>query len=145
MRSRLIFPVVAAAAVLLLGACGGGSDSSHTEVVDQLMASADAAGLVLDRSCVEDIAAKLSDDDSKRIIEAGPDTQPVLSDEGEALGTELFGCVSTDSLVDSIIADMGDENVDVTCMKDALKGLDTDTLAAGDLPDSVLQCFKTDG
>lgn len=143
MRTQLIVPVAAAA--LLLGACGGGSSDSHTEVVDQLMASADAAGLVLDRSCVEDIAARLSDDDSKRIIEAGPDRQPVLSDEGEALGTEIFGCVSTDSLVDSIIADMGDANVDVACMKDALKGLDTATLASGNLPDGVLECIKPGG
>jgi hypothetical protein len=143
MRTRIICSVATAA--LLLGACGSGSNNAHTEVVDQLMESADAAGLVLDRSCVEDIAAQLSDDDSKRIIEAGPDEQPVLSDEGEALGTDLFGCVSTDSLVDSIITDMGDENVDVECMKDALKGLDTATLAAGDLPDGIFECIKTGG
>ncbi len=134
-----------ATAALVLGACGGGGGGSQGEVVDQLMASAEDAGLDLDKSCVEDIASKLSDDDAKRIVDAGPDGEPVLSDEGEALGEEILGCVSMDSMIDSIVADVGDENVDVECLKDVLKGLSPSELAAGDLPDGMLECLKVGG
>ena len=143
MRTRIICSIATAA--LVLGACGGGGGGSRGEDVDQLMTSAKDTGLDLDKSCVEDIASKLSDDDAKRIVDAGPDGTPVLSDEGEALGEEILGCVSMDSLIDSIVADVGDENVDVECLKDALKGLSPAELAAGDLPDGMLDCIKPGG
>jgi hypothetical protein len=141
MRTRFICSI--ATVTLVLAACGGGDGASgkQGEVADQLVASASEAGLELDTACVDDIASKLSDDDAQRILDAGPDGDPTLSDEGEALGEQIFGCVSMDSFVDSLVAEVGEENVDVDCLKEALKGVDPAELGSGDLPGDVFACF----
>jgi hypothetical protein len=115
-----------AVAAVTLAACGGGG--SQGEVADLLLDSAEQEGFELDRGCVEDVAGKLSDADADKILEAGPDSDPVLSAEGEALSNELLDCVDTDSVIDAMIAplvaEMGEENVDIDCIKNAARDLD---------------------
>lgn len=127
MRTRILGSI-AIAAITLTACGGGGASGSQGEVADMLLDSAEAEGMELDRGCVEDVAGKLSNDDAEKIIEAGPNGDAVLSADGEALGEEMFRCVNTDAFVDEMIApllaEMGEDNVDVDCIKDALDGLD---------------------
>lgn len=108
-----------------------------------LQDEATASGIELDRRCVDEIMAEMSDADARLILDAGPDGDPAISPEGEALGDEIISCIDTDSLVDSIVADLGDENIDVDCLRNELKALDPEALVSGDLPDTVFECFRT--
>ena len=127
MRTRLISSLAIAA--LALSACGGGG-GKQGEAADMLLEAAEEEEMFdLDEDCVRDVADKLSDEDAQKIVDAGPDGGDVsLSAEGEALANEMFGCVDTDALVDSVIADLvnelGEDNVDVDCIKDAVRGID---------------------
>ena len=142
MRTRLISSLAIAA--LALSACGGGDDKSAA--VDDLMESAEEAGLDLDRSCVDNVADKLSDDDLKALAEAGPDGEAELSSEGEALTGELLSCISSESMVDTIMAQIGDtEGLDEECLREVLSNFDAAELAEGELPDGVFDCITFDG
>jgi hypothetical protein len=126
MRTRLISSIAIAA--LALTACGGGASGSQGEVADLMLEEADKEGIELEADCVKDVAGKLSDDDAEKLLEAGVDGDPQLSADGEALADDMIGCLDTDALVDSMIAplveEMGEENVDVDCLKDAFRDID---------------------
>ena len=141
MRTRIISSL--AVATLLLSACGG-SGGQQGEVADLLVESASEEGLELDKGCVDDLAGKLSDEDAEKMIEAGVDGEADISPEAEALAFEMITCIDTDSLVDTFIAEMGDE-VDADCMRDLLKDIDPAALASGDLPDGFIDCMNLDG
>jgi hypothetical protein len=118
MRTQIISTI--AIATLVLSACGGGASGVQGEAADALVESAEAEGLDLDKSCVEDVAKKLSDSDAEKLA---ADADAELSPEGETMQFELFDCVDIDSYVDLLVADMGDE-VDADCLKDALEDMD---------------------
>ena len=101
-------------------------------------------GLELDKGCVNDVADKLSDEDAEKMVEAGVDGDADISPEAEALAFEMISCLDADSLVDSMIEEMGDE-VDADCMRDLLKDVDPAALATGDLPDGFLDCMDLGG
>ncbi len=138
-----------AVAALALSACGGGGGGDQAKAADKLIASGKEAGFELDEACVKDLAGKLSDADAKLIVEAGADDDPTLSAEGEALGNQAIGCVSKDSFVDQILAELPDDgSVDKDCVKDKLKDLDPADLASGEVPDemstAMVECIKLD-
>jgi hypothetical protein len=146
MRTRLLSTIAIAA--LLLTACGG-SGADQGEVADMLMDAAEEEDFDLDRDCVEDVAGKLSDDDAKRIVDAGPEGDAQLSAEGEALANEIFDCVDTDALVDSMIApileDLGEDNVDVDCIKEAFRDIDPSNIDDSALSGAMLDCVDLGG
>ena len=144
---KLILPIAAVAA-LTLSACGGdeGASGDQGEVADQLIEAAEAEGLALDRGCVEDLAGELSDEDAAAILAAGPDGDPQLSAEGDAVGDRLFSCVDTSAFADLIVTQLEDSGLDVDadCVRDALSGFDPNSLAGaaeGDLPDEMLNAM----
>lgn len=141
MRTRIISTL--AITTLVLSACGG-SGGSQGEVADLLIESAAEEGLELDKGCVNDVADKLSDEDAEKMVEAGVDGEADISPEAEALAFEMISCLDADSLVDSMIEEMGDE-VDADCMRDLLKDVDPAALATGNLPDGFLDCMNLGG
>ena len=103
---RRTLTIAALAAGLMLTACGSdgdsGSDLSESQAAAAQSAIDGAAedGLTLDESCVNDIAAQLSDEDAE--LAAGEDDAE-LSPEGEALTVSLLTCADEDALVDVFI------------------------------------------
>jgi len=141
MRTRIISSL--AAATLFVSACGGGAGGSQGEVADLFLASGQEEGLDLDKGCVEDVTAKLSDDDAKKLVDAGVEGDPELSAAGEALAFELAGCINADALVDQMIEELGgDQNVDADCLEDALDGFDP---TSAELPDGIFECITLGG
>ncbi len=138
-------------------ACGGddgGSGSLSADqrtAVDKLMTEVGDSGMKVERSCVEKVAAKLSPADAKAIAEAGPGEDPTLSDEGEALSSELFSCVDTDALVDLMVGEMDRSGVKVDrdCVKKAIGKLSAEDFA-GDEPSEeafglIFECVDLGG
>lgn len=142
MRTRLV--TIVSASMLVLAACGGGSGGPQGEVADLFVEVAEDEGLELDRDCVDEATAKLSDDDAQKIVDAGPEGNPDISEEGDAIGDEVFSCISMDSFIDSMVAEMEGEDVDTDCLREALESLSTpDEIQAG-LFDAMFSC-STDG
>ncbi len=141
MRTRIISSL--AVATLVLSACGG-SGGKQGEVADLLVESASEEGLELDEGCVDDLAGQLSDEDAEKMIEAGVDGEADISPEAQALAFEMITCIDTDSLVDTMIAELGDE-VDADCMRDVLEDVDPAALANGDLPEGIFACMDLGG
>ncbi|MCD9624478.1 hypothetical protein [Rhabdothermincola salaria] len=155
MMRKLLF--MAAAAALFLGACssddGGASLSDdQQEVVDMLNTAMEEEGLAMDQACAEDVASNLSDEDAAALVAAGVDGDPELSAEGEALGTEIFGCLDRDAFIDSMISEISDSGatVDEDCVRDALSDFEMSDLAEAlesDEPpdgflDAILGCVE---
>lgn len=142
MRTRLIGSLTVA--VLALSACGGDDDGGgqQAEVADMMLEAADEEGFSLEEDCVRDVAGRLSDEDAAKIVEAGPEGDPELSAEADALADEMFDCVDTDALVDQIVAEMGDaEGVDADCLKSVLDEQGLEALESG----AMFECIEIGG
>ena len=141
MRKKL-FSTLAAMAVVA-SACGGSGGGDQGEVADLFIELASDEGLELDRGCVEDAAARLSDDDAKAIVEAGTDGNPDLSPEADEIGDSIFNCVDASSFVDSILAEYEDDDtIDVDCLRKELDGLTTPEEIQDKVFDVALACSK---
>lgn len=126
--------IVALAIATALTACGSDDSTSisgpQADAAQSAIDSAADDGLTLDRDCVNEVAAQLSDEDAEL---AAADGDADLSPAGEALTIQLVACADPDELIDSIIGAMG-AGFDQDCARDALKGLDLTALmsASGD-------------
>ena len=90
---------VLASSVLLLAACGGDDStggSAQDAAADELIQQANDQDLQPDEGCIRDKAAKLSDEDAQKIVDAGEES-PDLSPEGLAIQGEAMTCVSGSS------------------------------------------------
>lgn len=137
-----------AALTLVLSACGGGGGASgdQAKVTDMMMDVAGEQSIELDRACVEDKAAQLSDADAKALVEAGVDGDPQLSPEGDAIGEEIFSCVNIDSFVDSIVADLPDDgSIDIDCVKEKLGDLKTADEVSTEMMSIAFDCSDLGG
>lgn len=150
MRTRLFGTV--AIATLTLAACGGGGGGVQGEVADMMIDELEAEDLDVDESCLRDATSKLSDDDAQKILDAGPDGDAEgLSDEAEAAAAEAIGCIDTgalvDQMIDDMVAEMGEENVDADCIRDATDGLDLANLDEGDgeFMSALFECITIGG
>jgi len=138
---------------------GGSSDNGLTAdqqaAVEQLMSQEDAAQ-VFDRQCVEEKAAELSDEDAAAIAAAGPDGDPDLSADGEALTLELFDCFDNDALIDAFVDEMksSGQSFDEDCVREGMQDFDLAELAQSgsseeDIPPELLGaligCFDLGG
>ncbi len=147
MRKHIISSLAAAA--LVLSACGGGGgdlSGDQAKAVDLLVSSAEAGGVEVDKGCVEKVAEKLSDADAKAIVDSANGDDPDLGGAPEELQSELFSCVNMDSMIDSMIDEIGDQpGVDKDCLRGILEDLSPDELAAGEMPDGLLDCIEISG
>jgi hypothetical protein len=129
--------IVALAATVALTACGSDSGGSSSELsgpqADAAQTAVDSAaesGVTLDRDCVNELAAQLSDEDA---VLAAAEGDAQLSPEGEALTVQLISCADADEMIDGMIDAMG-EGFDEACVREALEDLDLTSLmsATGD-------------
>ena len=127
-----------AGASIILAACDGGASGDQAKAADELIQVVDDRDASVDKKCVEDLAGQLSDEDAKKFVEAHSDAK--LSPEGEAIAEQIFGCVDTDAIVDQIVDEVGEDNIDVDCLKDALKGgIPLDSMSA-----AMIECLTID-
>ncbi len=103
-----------------------GGDSVDLITAD-VVSEAAASGVVVDSACVADVVRQLSDADQQLLVDSiGDDmADPMLSAEGEALGTEIIGCADKDGLVDMLMASMGSiPGMDTDCVRSLLEEMD---------------------
>ena len=153
---RRTLTIAALAAGLALTACGSdgdsGSDLSEAQASAAQSAIDGAAedGITLDESCVNDIAAQLSDEDAELAAADGDDE---LSPEGEALTVSLLTCADEDALIDLFIEGMseGGPTLDEDCAREELQSFDVVEIltAAGegsdppqDFIEALTPCFS---
>ncbi len=126
MQTRLISAI--AVAGLTMVACGGGGGGDRGEAVDIFVDAMAEQNITVDRDCADDLVQQFSDDDIAAIVEAGAGGDASLSDEGDEIAAGLIDCVDAsemvDSMIDDLVAEVGDENVDADCLRDALSGID---------------------
>jgi hypothetical protein len=152
---RRTLTIAALTAGLALTACGSDGDSA-SDLSEAQAAAAQSAidgaaedGITLDESCVNDIAAQLSDEDAELAAAEGDDA---LSPEGEALTVSLLTCADEDALVDLFIQGMSESGptLDEDCARDELERFDVVEVltAAGegsdppqDFIDALTPCF----
>jgi clumping factor A len=132
-----------------------GSDLSGPQAAAAASAIAGAKeeGIDLDKDCVNELAAQLSDEDAQAIADAGPESDAGVSDEGTAIGTQLLGCADNDDIIDAFITALQQDGqeFDEDCVRDGLKDVDLAGLAAsaegdGGTPEEVINavvgCFS---
>jgi len=150
--------LAAGVAALVFTACGSDS-SSQDDLAKILMASAKDEGVVADEACVKEVAAKLSDDDAKKVIASEGDIDAAdLSAEGYSTAAGLLNCVDVssiagvDAIIDEQIAQLNELGVpfDEQCIRDIFANFDFSQLSAdGALPpgfqDTVLACVDIGG
>jgi hypothetical protein len=133
---------------------GGSASGPQAEVADAAIASAKEDGIDLDPDCVNELASQLSDEDAQAIVDAGPDGDAELSDEGTAIGTQLLGCAGNDQIIDALIVELekSGQEFDEDCVRDGLQDLDLAELAAGaageggtpeEVINAVFSCFTS--
>lgn len=126
---RRTLTIAAFTAGLVLSACGSDGDSGPDLSEAQAAAAQSAIdgaaedGIVLDESCVNDIAAQLSEEDAELAAAEGDDA---LSPEGEALTVSLLTCADEDELVDVFIQGLSESGptLDEDCAREALESFD---------------------
>ena len=130
---------------------GSGLGAKQQAVIDLTMKKAKEFGITADDSCVNKLAAQLSDADAQLLLD-NPDGDPTLSDAGEKLGDQLKDCfkVTADSsaaggdsaggdlnatmkatIVDSIMSTLGASmKLDRACVEEAIGTLEAADLQA---------------
>lgn len=134
------------------GASGGGVAGDRGEAARLAIEAAAADGLELDEACVDELAAQLTDDDARAMVDAGIDGDPALSAEGEALTAQLLTCVDQEALVDLFVdgLEQSGEAFDEACVRENLaeadlgRALDEDE-APRDLLSAVVDCVDLGG
>ncbi len=132
---------------------GSSASGPQAEVADEAIASAKENGIDLDADCVNELASQLSDEDAQAMLDAGPDGEAELSDEGTAIGTQFLGCAGNDEIIDALIVELqkSGQEFDEDCVRDGLQDLDLAELAAsaageGGTPEEVINavfsCFN---
>ena len=101
--------------------------SAQAMAADSIVEEATSVGLELDRECVDEKSARLSDDDAAIINAARRyDGSPYyLSEEGASIYfVESLGCLTPASRTDVLVQVVGDEpGVDLACVRTALEDL----------------------
>lgn len=147
-------------AIVTLAACGGDDDgsgltSAQSDAAAAAMRDAEASGIELDESCVNEVAAKLTEEDAAKIVAADPDDVADLSPEGEVLGAELLRCVDQDALIGLYIDGLqqSGQSFDEACLRENLADIDVAEFAAASVGDeppaelvaATMECLDTGG
>jgi len=145
---------IAVVGAVALASCGSEDTSELSDVqadaVDAAIESAADDGIELERSCVEEVAAQLSDEDAAL---AATDGDATLSAEGEALSLDLINCADDEQLVDFFVTNLEQSGTpfDEDCAREELQDLDLKALIAttgdgGDPPpefvEALTRCFE---
>ena len=114
---------------------GGGAELSADQqaVVDEMMSSAETQSFDVDRACVEQVAAKLSDADAA-LLAADPTAE--VSEAADDLSSELFGCIDSDDLADGYVQELEAAGTvfDEQCVRDAVAGFDPTAVTDASAP-----------
>lgn len=102
-------------------ACGGG-DEPPTDVAELFVELAADEGVEVDRRCVDEAVAGLSDADASLIIGSGESA--AISERARAIIQETQKCVDVESYVDSIVSQQ-DGSIDIGCLRADLAGAAT--------------------
>lgn len=119
-------PATSAPPVAPTAPAGGDELSTdRSAVLDQLLESSEQEGIPTDEACLRAVVAQLSDDDARLLAESGIDDARV-SDRGDELAVELFGCVPAAWWIDQISQELGSEGltVDRDCLERELESFD---------------------
>lgn len=105
---------------------GGEAGGVRGEAARLAIEAAAVEGLELDAACVDELAAQLTDDDARALVDAGIDGDPALSAEGEALTAQLLTCVDEEALVDLFVdgLEQSGEAFDEACVRENLDAVD---------------------
>ena len=152
-----------AASVLFVAACGGDDDDNagsaqsdngsatatatgvQNDAADEIIKQANDGNLDPDEGCIREKAAKLSDDDAQKIVDAGSSDTPDLSPEGLAIVGETASCLSGDAMMNQIVENLP-EGVDADCVRDKLKDVDFGAIfETGTTPPEVDQAITDCG
>jgi len=140
-----------AASVLFVAACGGNDDDNATatgvqnDAADEIIKQANDGNFDPDEACIREKAAKLSDEDAQKIVDAGSSDTPDLSAEGLAIVGETASCLSSDAMMNQIIESLP-EGVDGDCVRDKLKDIDFGAIfETGTTPPEVDQAINDCG
>lgn len=83
---------------IVLGACGSDGDSiasKREKLVDELTAEAESTGADIDRDCIAEVAAQLSDSDVDALADAGVDGDANVSADAQDLAMQMANCVTS--------------------------------------------------
>jgi len=152
-----------AASVLFVAACGGDDDDNaagtqsdngsatatatgvQNDAADELIKQADDGNLDPDEGCIREKAAKLSDDDAQKIVDADSSDTPDLSPAGFAILGETASCLSGDAMINQLVEGLP-EGVDADCVREKLKDVDFGAiLETGTRPPAVDQAINDCG
>lgn len=147
MRTRIITPLIVAA--FAITACGGGAGGDQGEVADLFIDAMGDEDIDVDRDCVEDAASELSDADAKLLVDAGVDGDPDLSPEAAAIAAKMASCIDTgalvDQMIDELVTEVGEDNVDGDCLRDALGDLDLSDPEDSAITTAMFDCVDLGG
>jgi len=98
---------------------------AKADVLGQLLESSEAEGVVVDEACLREVVARLSDDDARLLAELGIDDAEV-SDQGDELAVELFGCIPGEWWLDEMARELESQGltVDRACLEAELDDFD---------------------
>jgi len=140
-----------AASVLFVAACGGNDDDNATatgvqnDAADEIIKQANDGNFDPDEGCIREKAAKFSDEDAQKIVDAGSSDTPDLSPEGLAIVGETASCLSSDAMMNQIVEGLP-EGVDGDCVRDKLKDVDFGAIfETGTRPPEVDQAINDCG
>lgn len=141
-RRRVL--AVLALAPLSMASCGGDDAGDappathlefegdvHDELVRLTLAGLSEQGIDADPGCLTDLAAQLSDDDARKLVDAYPNGDPQVSDEARGIGARLLECADRDDLLQTLVTSIvATAPVSEACVHSVLDPLDTAQLAA---------------
>lgn len=132
------FRTLIATALVAVSACGG-APSDQDKITDMVMQAAIDEGLELDKKCVSDLAAQISDADAKIIIDAGISGTGEVSEAATTIGLKMVSCTTnTDVLIETLVSELSTiEGLDADCLRSALKKLEPAQLGQPDDPSGV--------
>jgi hypothetical protein len=134
------------------GTSGGGVVGVRGQVARLAIEAAAVEGLELDAGCVDQLAAQLTDDDARALVDAGIDGVPALSAHGDALTAQLLTCVDEEALVDLFVdgLEQSGEAFDEACVRANLDDVDLgeargEDESSRDLLGAVVDCVDLGG
>lgn len=70
-----------------------GMTDTQRGVMDMILPFFATAGIEVDAQCFADAVRQLNDADAQKIIDAGPEGDPELGEEGQAIGDQAAACI----------------------------------------------------
>lgn len=151
MRSATTRLAAVGVVAVLLAACGGddGGGSVQDEVADEFLSEMSDADVEFDEDCVRDAIGEMSDDDAQAVLDSvEDDSAPDIGPEAVGVATDVMSCADmgaiADQMIDQLVDEMGEDNVDADCLRDAVDDFDPAEIENLN-PASMLECVSIGG